>query len=432
MQRVLVLLVLLAACDSPAAPREFVGHLGATDVWSGAEVVVVSPSFQTALPHVRIGSDTLSVRRLDDSTVVAQLPDGNGTRTLTIETAGFEPFSADVTLYGLRSIETGPLLAGYLELIPNTTRVLGAGDGLVEVDVRTGNVVRHWDETVHSADCISSVGPSVRVGYYVLWGKDSVGGRCTHPWVWHYGLTTLDRVDSLPAVPGAWGMAEIGPRGIIAGGDDVLRISHCDSAGCTPQTYFNQGGGLGGVSIARSANRAFLHHWFGFIVDATTGDTLGRLPLGPGGSPATQPFYHAENVAFSAGEDTAYVVGNIGASGSILLRILTSTGALIDTLPLTNTYATDVRVDDTRIYVALLKGSVGVNATRPELRIYDRANLQLIATLRAADADTLSPTEWHQFRLVPDLVMHAMYLVATVQVVGFDANAKILRYDLLP
>jgi hypothetical protein len=436
MYRWTLLLLALAACEPPSAPREFVGHLAATDVWSAGAAHLISPIFAsvTELPLVRLGADRLSVSRINDTTVAIQLPDGNGPQTLTVENDGFVPFTTPIILHGFRSSESGPVLSGYLELIANTTRVLGAANGLAEVDVRTGKVVRSWNETVHSADCASSVGVSVRTGYYMLWGKDSVGGRCTHPWAWKYGLTTLERADSLSAFFDAWGMAEIGPGGSISGGDDGLFISHCDAAGCVSRSYFNQGGGLTGVSIARSQNRAFLHHYFGYMVDATTGDTLGRLPIGPGGVPATQPFYHIENVAFSTNEDTAIAIGNIGLNGSRLLVAATANGALLDTLLLPNTYATDVALDAARgwIYVALLSGGQALQSTHPELRIYDRTTLQPIAVLRDPAGAELSPTEWHQFRLVPDPVMHAMYLVATVQVVGFDGDSKILRYDLLP
>ncbi len=433
---VAAVLVCVAACDSPSAPRVLEARLAETNVWSGGTTRLISPSFisLSPLPLVRIGTDTLAVSRVNDSTIAAVLPDANGAKTLSVEARGFVPLNLDLTLHGFRGSEVGPYLSGYLERVPNTVHVLGAGQtGLTEVDARTGTVVRSWPETVHSADCVSSVGPSIRAGYYVFWGKDSVGGRCTHPWVWQYVLSGLTRTDSLYGVAGAWGIAELGPGGSISGGDDALSISQCGGTGCTQQTYFNQGGGLSGVSIARSANRAFLHHYFGYIVDATTGDTLGRLPLGPGGAPATNPWYHVENIAFSPVEDTLYAVGSGGLSGSILLVAATSNGALIDSVPLPGLYAGDVVVDGVRpwVYVAVLGGNTFAGGP-PQLLVFGRGTLRPIAVLRAPASEVLSPTQWHQFRLVLDPVMHAAYLVATTQVVGFRGQSKILRFDLLP
>jgi hypothetical protein len=99
-----------------------------------------------------------------------------------------------------RESQDGPFLTGFLQVVPNQPWVLGAGDsGLVEVDVRNNAVLRAWPDTVHSADCTWGVGPSVRPGHYVLFGK-TPGGGCSHPWIWHYG-PQLTRVDSVPGRP---------------------------------------------------------------------------------------------------------------------------------------------------------------------------------------------------------------------------------------
>ena len=426
----------LAACESASAPQPLEARLTAADAWSGGDATLVSAAFvpPRALPVVRIGAETLAVRRINDSTIGAQLPAGNGPRTLNVAAPGFVSLTAQVTLHGFRSSEIGPILSGSLELIPGSTRVLGAGTGLVEVDIRTGAVGRTWPETVHSSDCAESVGPSVRPGHYVLWGKDSIGGRCTHPWVWRDSLATLERLDSVYATPGTWGMAEIGPGGSISGGDDALSISHCGSTGCAQQFYFNQGGGLSGVSIAPSANRAVLHHYFGYLVDATTGDTLGRLPFGPPSASPQMWYYHLENATFSANEDTIYAVGNQGFYGSKLVLAASSNGGFIDSLPLPASYAVDVALDPVHpwVYVALLAGTTST-ALNPQLLIFERGTLRPIAVLRAPATEALSITAWHQFRLVPDPLMHAAYVVATVQVrQPGPVHAKILRFDLLP
>ncbi|MGH9262103.1 MAG: tetratricopeptide repeat protein, partial [Acidimicrobiales bacterium] len=180
------LLLALAACESATSPRPLSARLTASAVWSGGDAILVSPAFAppAALPRARIDAETLPVRRVDDSTVAARLPDGDGPRVLTVEAPGFLAFTDTVVLHGFRLAADGPLLTGFLQRLPGGPWVLGAGDpGLVEVDVRTGAVRRQWPDTVHSPDCIWGVGPSVRPGHHVLFGK-AVGGGCTHPWVW--------------------------------------------------------------------------------------------------------------------------------------------------------------------------------------------------------------------------------------------------------
>jgi hypothetical protein len=378
---------------------------------------------------MQLGAVDLLVSRLDDSTVLGQLPDGDGQFTLRIGAPGYEPWEATVTLHGFRGSADGPLLSGFLQVVPGHPWVLGAGDpGLVEVDVRANTVLRQWPDTVHSPDCTWGVGSSVRSGHYVLFGK-APGGGCTHPWVWQYG-STLRRVDSLWAYEDAWTVAEIGPGGNIVGADDHLTISRCDAAGCTnqPYTQFNLGGSLTGVTIGRGAERAILHHFYRLVVDAQTGDTLYRLPF-------PQGWYHVEGAAFSRNEDTTYAVaiGLATGSGSHLVMVRSASGALLDSLSLPGVSAFDVARDPNRpwLFVAALEGPF--DGAVPQLHILRQGTLATVAVLRTPATESLSLAQWHQFRLVIDPPMEAAYIVATNQT--YDAHgprAKILRFGLVP
>ena len=420
---------LIAGCESTQDPEVWTDlRLPTTQVWSGGEVQLVSAEFTgPTLPTATLGGSALVVSRINDSTVAAQLPDGNGVRALHVELAGFVAVDTQITLHGFRSAETGPFLSGFLQHLAPQPWVLGAGDtGLVEVDVRTNTVLRQWPDSVHSSDCTWGVGPSVRAGHYVFFGKSA--GACTHPWVWHYGAT-LTRVDSLSALQDWWALAEIGPGGAISGADDGLVIPQCDSAGCVGQFYMNMGGSLTGVTIGRTAQRAVLHSYFGWLVDAARGDTLRRISWIAGA-----PFHHIEGVAFNAAEDTLYVVGSQASFDSRLFVMTPSAGALLDTLTLGSLDAFDLARDATRrwLYVFALAGAT-TSSMVPQVIILEEGTLAPVAVLRAPPSEALALTHWHQFRIVQDAAMNAVYVVATVQVYDVHgAHARILRFDLVP
>jgi hypothetical protein len=421
---------LVSTCETTTAPPSLAVRVVSSNVWSGGEATLISGAFRVApsLPTGRIGAETLAVRPVNDSTVAVRLPDGNGPVMLVVDVPGFAPDTSALTLHGFDKAEVGPLLSGFLQVVPGQPWVVGAGDpGLVEVDVRANAGLRSWPDTVHSPDCTWGVGPSIRPGHYVLFGK-APGGACTHPWVWRYGAP-LERVDSLWAAEDMWSLAEIGPGGIVAGADDALTIAHCDAAGCVPRFYMNQGGALTGVTIGRVAGRAVLHSWFGWLVDAASGDTLRRMSWYTGA-----PFHHVEGAAFTTGEDTAFVVASQAATWSRLLVVDPASGELLDTLSLPGVQAFDVARDLARpwLHVFVLEG-IGLASLVPQLIILDQGTRAPVAGLRAPSSEALSLTQWHQFRIVLDPAMDALYVVATVQV--YDAHgirARILRFRLLP
>jgi len=417
---------LAVACDSTNPPVPLVPRIPSSDVWSGGDLTLVSASFAppVPLPLVRLGTVTLPVSRVNDSTLTARLPDVNGTLSYSIEMPGFVTFIGSVTVHGFQSSQDGPLLTGFVQAIPGQPWVLGAGDpGLSEVDVRNNTVLRTWPDTVHSPDCTWGVGPSIRPGHYVLFGK-APGGNCTHPWVWQYGAQ-LVRKDSLFATHvDEWSVAEIGPKGSIAGSDDNLWISSCDVTGCpTGRMYLAYGGSLTGVTIGTTVQRAILHSFSGFLVNATTGDTIRRL------QPASN--YHLEGAVFSANEDTAFVCGSL--QGSHLLMVASATGEVLDSLLVPGALTYDIARDPARplLYVAAFEGAFA--HTRPTLIVVDQGTLTPIATLRAPANEELSLTEWHQFRIVQDPQQHTVYVVATKQVYDLHGfTSKILRFSLLP
>jgi hypothetical protein len=415
---------LALACGTTDPAQPFSGRVASTAVWSGGEVTIIGAALAApALPDVALDGQPLSVRWVNDSTVAARLPDGDGARTLRVELAAHVPFEASLTLFGFRSAETGPFLTGFLQAVPGGPWVLGAGDsGLVEIDVRTNAVRRSWGDSIHSPDCTWGVGPSVRPGHYVLFGKNDAG-QCARAVVWQYGAT-LTRVDSTAARADEWSIAEIGPGGWIMGSDDAFTISQCGAQGCAPVDYTPFAGSLTGVTIGHQAHRAVLHSFFGWVVNATTGDTLPRSSAGAG--------YHVEGAAFSAAEDTAWLAASTFASGGRVYLLDAASGVRRDSVNLA-ARALDIGRDTARpwLYIAVFNGPTA--AAVPELLVLDQGTLDTIAVLRAPASEALSLTQWHQFRIVLDPTMNAVYVVATAQV--YDAHglrSRVLRFGVVP
>lgn len=419
--------MLFAACSHPPQGTDGVPpgplasvRLTATDLWSGGDITVVSASFKAlaTLPSVLVAGAARPVRRIDDSTIAAQLPDTDAVMSVQVDADNYTEFQSSVTVHGFQQVRDGPLLSGFIQWIPGTTLVLGAGDvGLVEVDVRFNNVVRSWPDTVHSVDCVSGVGPSVRPGYYVLWGK-TPAGVCSHPWVWQYGPTVV-RTDSIANREGNWTVAEIGPGGVIQSGNAPFTMSHCDGITCVDFSY--PLGQVTGVSISTTSRRAVLHNSTSMVVNASTGDTLYRLPF-------TQPGQiRVEDAAFSPAGDTIYAVGTAFAAGTGALSMVNvATGALLAglTLPV---QVHGVARDPIRPWIYV----VGQNGRgEAQLLVLSSRTLGTLATLRGP-AQPAPYGVFDRVRIVPDPRGTGVFVVATVQGTGIHGvSSRILSFGV--
>lgn len=413
-------LALLAACSHPpqgadwVPPGPFVDvRLAATDLWSGGEVTVISSSFKAmaALPTVQVGGAAGTVRRVDDSTIAAQLSDTDGVFALHVSADSFQAFDATITVHGFQQIRSGPLMSGGVQAIPGQPLILGAGDvGLVELNLRTNAVTRTWPDTVHARGCIQGVGPSVRPGHYVFFGKD-LSGTCTHPYVWQYGAPMV-RKDSIPGRAASdWTIAEVGPGGSLRGAGQNLFISHCLAGVCTEFSYINAAANLYGVVMGTVARRAVLLNLRGSpVVDAMTGDTLYSLP-----------FAHATRVGgavFSPAEDTLYVVGDTSGIGGnnpkpALVMVGAATGIVYRTASFSGGYAVGIGQDALRPWLYVITQTPFAS---PQLVVLDRRSLATIATLRAPASLMISRSgPALSFAVVPDPGGTKLFVVVTPQ-----------------
>ena len=158
------LALLLAACREPAwAPPEPVPvSLLTPDVWSGSEAVLASAAFtrDRGLPVVLLNADTLAVRRLDDTTVAAQLPDLPGTQSLHVRAPDVLDFPIAIELRGFERTGEGPLLSGRLQVLPGwPPTVVGNGVAGAVVWNLHSTLATPLPDSLHDPTCTVGVGP---------------------------------------------------------------------------------------------------------------------------------------------------------------------------------------------------------------------------------------------------------------------------------
>ncbi|MES1259360.1 MAG: hypothetical protein ABUL71_02105, partial [Gemmatimonadota bacterium] len=262
----------LAACSRLPSGTDYVPpgplaniHLVSDDAWSGGEVSVRSASFAglPVLPSAQVGGAARTVRRVDDSTIAVQLPDTNADLVVHVASDSFLPWDATIAVHGYLGVHTGPHITGRVQALPGGRLILATGDsGLVEFDVVANAITRRWGDTIHSTDCSSAIGLSVRPGQYVLAGKSSTGScGSAGAAVWQYGAT-LTRTAAVPCTAGGVYevIAEIGPGGAICGGTRALatlQVSQCSNGSCpTKKNFSSQPHEVTGIAVDPSGRRA--------------------------------------------------------------------------------------------------------------------------------------------------------------------------------
>src|SRR3989442_8655464 len=112
MRRTVWLGLVLAACDAPPMVTPPQSYRVSTDVWSGSELTVTSAGFPTAglVPDVELDGHPLVVRRVDDTTVVATLPDSPGQHMLRLLAPDVDSKAIALQLRGFDQRVAGPLI----------------------------------------------------------------------------------------------------------------------------------------------------------------------------------------------------------------------------------------------------------------------------------------------------------------------------------
>ncbi|HKV72312.1 MAG TPA: hypothetical protein VJN62_13740 [Gemmatimonadales bacterium] len=414
--------------DTPA-------HLITSPVWAGGEVQVSASAFEggAALPLLIAGTETLTVRRIDDSTVAARMPTAAGTYALQVKQDTDTATLGPLTLHGYLGETTGPYMSGRAAWVnPGTGDppvVFASGDsGGILLDLAANSVVGTVPDSITSPDCAMSPGPSYRgAGYFTVQGRKS--GTCQYAMSWQV-YPTLALADSSSPISGFqwYVMAEVGPKHWFMDNNNHSYAYDCSGSSCAMKSWL-EGSGPNGVMIDPTGQRFTwtgqdLH---GAVLSAASFDTVLALP----------PNTSMHGSAFSSGGDTLFFHGGlsvppytpyIGAAqssdGSIVRNLI------VDSLGYGHDVSAygDVAVDPANPWLYVLV----VFRDNYALLILDRGTwkavgVAMLGTLSTEANDDLSA---NCASIIPDPANHRVYVVATAY--GYNIhqhNGEILAFD---
>jgi len=470
------LAILGAACNDaasgPVAPTPFQLTVVPERQWSGGEIqlraavfdsvtLVPLPPDSTGIPRwanltVRLGDDTLAVRRADDTTLVATLPDGfTGTYELrvTIQQGANYTASAELDMYGAH----GPIYPSEITWADNyrITEAIPWPPGrlltyfhqlepVVIVDLADGTVEppSGLSLTAGQPEVMGMLAPGVsyRAHHAVL----DLGDTVSPPRTWQFEPELQPLEPTACAVPGArrpelnYSVAEL-PEGRCLGLQDVTlriqggtaRVVNQDGTELVPESPGLYEAGFriapGGERVVLLAGRGrstcfcALDGWTVFDGAAEVAYTISDYAQVPA-------------AAFSPGGDTLYVVADLNfdpeypsipeSTGPWVLDVRSAaTGALLRRQELTGiTSVYDVLADPVfpRLYVAARADS----APDVALLIIDRGTFAEVGRIRT-----------HIWVSTVGMLVHGGTtggVFLAVGDAGWDLGISIVRFDLMP
>ncbi len=293
------LLILAVACsDSTSSDHPAEYGVSPAVQWSGGSVTAHSIAFHgAAVPVVYGGGISLTVTRLDDTTVTIRLPVGpSGNLVLTRDAAGHDTVGV-VQLIGVSHSRNVPGMLGYEPLVPEgapsvvfVAESAGSPSGLSFLDPSTDQVtyVRGLGPSLSSF----GIQPSFQQNRFVL--RDSVGSLAVYRL-----FPSVAQIDtSAVHNPVARHVVQLGDSAWLATFSNILQ-----SSSPTGQFFFQ---GLtndpirlvfsaDGTRLAMSLASSNLH---APVMNTQTGDTAYTMPIGRPWGVAFDP--HADRLYVSA------------------------------------------------------------------------------------------------------------------------------------
>ena len=374
-------------------------------MWSGSDLSLTSAAFASVMPggvpDVQLDGQSLVVRRVDDSTVAATLPDAPGQHHLQVIVPGVDRRSITIVLRGFDQRNAGPLLSGRTEPGRDSRYLFGSGP----TSLRRWNLVTNkaidYADSVHAVSCTRGIGPGPNAGELAL----LTGGCATGRWmVWRTEpLAPLAPADTTPDATDHFIAVLRADRWIVLTATSFA-LHACDGGTCTADSI----PGSGGSDVVRSprGDRAVL-------VAQTIGDVqtpgvpVVDVALGNVGYRITA-LAAARGAAFSAGGDTLYVAGD-SASAFVLVAAHAADGAIVASRRLDYTPCA-VAVDPARGW--LFVAGVLPTPAPPQslLQVFDRGTMNSLATLHVV-SDTAYGL--NHCRIASDPIGRRVYVVDT-------------------
>jgi hypothetical protein len=362
------------ACGEASAPTPFEARLVDAAAWSGGEIALVSTGIRGTLPRVRLGADSVAVRRVDDSTVAALVPqDASGILPISVV---HEPDSlplGNVTLYGYTGTSPGPDLSGFVLPIPGapTPQFYANGTtGLVRGDARFSTVVS-FPDSVHDPYCQVGPGPSFDLSHLVVTLGNGVS--CGQAIVRQVSpdLLPLDSIPGSPSqtrviaevAPGKWLKTFITYAATIDGTDTVPLIQYYDGVGMNEIHQIRlspRGDRAAAVALENSI----------WVFSITPFDTTFAAPAIP----------HGRGAEFSQTGDTLYVIGVDGYDSSahaLLVAVDATSGMELKRVVLSQSPVA-LALDPVRPWIYVAEGQTCCTMS---LEVLDRRSMSRVGLL---------------------------------------------------
>lgn len=395
------------ACLEPVSTVDYAARVLTPEAWSEGELLVASDAFRESSRRATIllDSTALPLRRVDDTTMAAQLPITSGVHTLTIMGDRIQPTATVVRVYGFHSVREGPSVSGYA--LPFTragaTAFLANGErSLMLADARFGTA-QALPASIHSPWCMRGPGPTYRPDRVVLrTGADFVSCGGSKAW----SLTGTPQLFDSTSLS-TWRLAaQLGPNTWLASyHHQICTVGPGNPGQCQTLEETNA------VRISPRGDVAtpLIHYAFNTgvpVYDATSG--VPRYYVGE--------LRSSGGAAFNSSGDTLFLVGEDATASAATTRILALE-------PLTGTrlaeasfapvgYLYDLALLGPWLVLAAAEPSL---ISRPLVIILDRDSLTVTATLRAPATVTCWTIFCGELQIVADL--SAAYLLETS---GFD------------
>ena len=382
MRRTLCLALLVAACEKlPPVPTvtEPQPFRVTTEVWSGTAITISSAAFAGAamLPAVLLDQLPLEPRRVDDTTLMALVPDAPGPHSLHVVAREVDSAAVTVYLRGFVQHLEGPFLSGRTESGRDPRYVFGNGPTTLRRWNIATNKAIDFADSVHAVACTRGVGPGPNVGDLVL----LTGGCTAGKWmVWRAEpLTPLSDTTSV-AVTDFVAVLRTGRWVVLDGG--VFSVVACDpGTACTSQAI----AGLFGSDVVRSprGDRAVL------LARPAGPGTQGGVPVvdvAQGTVGYRAPVLSAvRGAAFTPEGDTLFLVGDT-AGAPALAALLAGDGTRLTTRAL-GVAPCAVAVDGAQRWLYVAGVTTATADSQSVLQVLDRATLNVVTTLHITAGD---------------------------------------------
>ena len=401
--RALGLVLLSVACEKlPPIPAvvEPQAFRAITEIWSGSSVTITSPAFAAPdLPAVLLDGQPLSATRVDDTTLLAPVPDAPGAHSLRVVSKDVVATPVVIYLRGYLERVEGPALSGRVEPGRDPRYLFGSGPtSLRRWNIATNKAVDLGD-SVHAVSCTRGVGPGPNIGELVLLTGGCESGKWilwrTEPLAPLSDTTSVITTDFVAVLrTGRWVVLDGGVFSVVA----------CDPGeACVSEAV----AGLVGSDVVRSprGDRAAL-------VGQPTGGAFAEVPvldLDAGRVGYRTPGLSAVNgAAFSPRGDTLFVAGD-SAGAFALVAVDAGTGQRLASRAL-DFVPCAVASDTVQRWLYVAGLTTGAAARRSVLQVVDRGTMAPITRLHVGSSTTYGT---QLCRIVQNPIARLVYVVET-------------------